>query len=111
MVFQPSSVTPAATGKVQIKRDKNDNHVIRISVRNLAPADRLSTPQQAYIAWADMGRNEYRKLGQIAPRNKTLEASLTATSVSNPNRVFITAESTPQVQRPSSLEVLTTATR
>ncbi|MBO0936384.1 hypothetical protein J2I47_07470 [Fibrella sp. HMF5335] len=108
MNFKPSSITPAATGKVQIKRDKNDNHVVHVNVRNLAPADRLSTPQQAYIVWADMGRNDIRKLGQITPRNKLLEASLTATTVSNPDRIFITAESTPQVQYPSSMEVLTT---
>lgn len=108
MNFQPSSVAPAATGKVQVKRDKNDNHIIQISVRNLAPADRLATPQQAYIAWADMGRSDIRKLGQLTPRKKLLEASLTATTVSSPDRIFITAESTPQVQYPSSIEVLTT---
>ncbi len=108
MNFLASSVVPAATGKVQVKRDKNDNYVIRISVQNLAPADRLSPPQSTYIAWMESDRNSIKKLGLLEPRSKNLVASLVTSAVAAPNRVFVTAESSPDVQYPGVNEVLAT---
>ena len=108
MNFLPSSVVPAATGKVQIKRDKNENYLIKLNVRNLAPADRLSPPARTYIAWMESGSNSIRKLGLLEPKSRNLEAALTATAVANPERIFVTAENGPDVQNPGGNEVLAT---
>lgn len=111
MNFLTSTVAPAATGKVQVKRDKNENYRIKVDVRNLAPADRLTPPERTYIVWMESGRNDVKKLGLLEPRSKALEASLTATSVESPDRIFITAEGSPDTQYPGNTEVLATKRR
>lgn len=111
MNFLASSAVPAATGKVQIKRDKNENYLIKITVQNLAPANRLSPPQRTYIAWIESGRNSIKKLGLLEPRSKNLDATLTATVVDSPSRIFITAENSPEIEYPNGTEVLATNRR
>lgn len=111
MNFLTSSVVPAATGKVQVKRDKNSNYQIKVDVQNLAPADRLTPPQRNYIVWMESDRNTIKKLGLIEPSSKNLKASLNATAVADPSRVFITAESSPETQYPGGTEVLDTQRR
>jgi hypothetical protein len=109
--FLASSTVPAASGHVQVKRDKNENFLIKVNVRNLAPANRLTPPQRNYIAWMESDRTTIKKLGLLEPRSKALEASLTTTAVANPDRIFITAESSPETQYPSGTEVLATKRR
>jgi hypothetical protein len=111
MNFVPSSVVPAATGKASVKRDKSNNYQIRVQVRNLAPAERLSPPGRTYVAWVETDRNSARKLGLIEPRSRSLEATLNSSSVAAPDRIFITVEDNPQSQYPSGREVLATRGR
>lgn len=111
MNFLTSSVVPAATGKVHVKRDKNANYQIKVDVENLAPADRLTPPQRNYVVWMESDRNTIKKLGLIEPSSKNLKASLNATVVADPNRVFITAENSPEAQYPGGTEVLATQRR
>ena len=40
---------PAATGKVKVSKDKNENTVAELTVKNLAPPERLTPPQQYYV--------------------------------------------------------------
>ncbi|MCC5613339.1 hypothetical protein LC612_43350 [Nostoc sp. CHAB 5834] len=108
MNFLASSVVPAATGKAHVKRDKNENYVVKIDVQNLAPADRLSPPQRTYIAWMESDGNTIKKLGLLEPRSQRLNASLTTTAVAAPSRIFVTAESGPEIQYPAGMEVLAT---
>lgn len=108
MNFLPSSAVPAASGKVQVKRDKNQNYVVKVNVRNLAPADRLTPPGRTYIVWMESDRNTIKKLGLLEPRSKSLDASLSATAVADPNRIFVTAEDSPETQYPGGTEVLAT---
>jgi len=111
MHFLPSTVVPAATGKVQIKRDKNSNYIVRVDVQNLAPADRLTPPQRTYIVWMESGRNSIKKLGLLEPRSKNLVASLNTSTVTKPDRLFVTAEYGPDSQYPAGTEVLATGLR
>lgn len=108
MNFMGSSAVPAATGKAEVKRDKNDNYQIQVWVRNLAPADRLSPPARTYAVWVETDRTNVRKLGLLEPRNKALEARLTASVAAEPTRVFITAENNPETQYPAGTEMLST---
>lgn len=108
MSFLTSSVVPAATGTIKTKKDKNDNYTLSVEVRNLAEPKNLTPPKDAYIVWMEDGRNAVKKLGQLSPSSKALKASLNATSVTEPTRVFITAEDGIDRQNPEGQIILTT---
>jgi len=112
MTFQNSSIVPAATGDVKVKKDKNDNYQITVNVANLAEPQKLSPSRDVYIVWMDSNRNLIKKLGQIKVGSgmfsKALTGELTVTESEKPDRVFITAENNADTMRPSSEVVLTT---
>lgn len=112
IVFQPSSIVPAATAKVKIKKDDNNNYSINLNVQNLADANRLSPPQNVYIVWVQTKENGIKNIGQIKSSTGFLsgkiKASLEAVSPFKPTRVFITAERNNEVLYPGTQEVLTT---
>ncbi|MPR33162.1 hypothetical protein [Salmonirosea aquatica] len=111
MTFQDSSVVPAASGDVKVKKDKNDNYAITVNVRNLAEPKKLSPAREVYIVWMQSDRDLVKKLGQISVGsgmfNKSLSGELTATETVKPDRVFITAENDAQTLNPSTEMILT----
>ena len=112
MAFGPSNVTPAATGDVNIKKDKNENFVIDVSVVNLADPQRLSPARETYVVWMENGNSPVRKSGRIetssATFSKAMKAGLSATATTQPTRVFITAEKNGELQFPEGEVVLST---
>lgn len=112
MTFQDSSVVPAATGDVKVKKDKNNNYQITVSVANLAEPEKLSPSREVYIVWMDSDRNLTKKLGQIKVGSgmfsKALTGELSVTEAEKPERVFITAEENADTMSPSTEVVLTT---
>ena len=112
IVFQPSAAVPAATGKVKIKKDDNNNYAINLNVENLAEANRLSPPQNIYVVWILTKESGVKNIGQIKSSSglfsSKLKASLQAVSPFKPTRVFITAERNNDILFPGSQEVLTT---
>lgn len=112
MTFQDSSVVPAASGAVKVKKDKNKNYVITVNVMNLAEPQKLSPSREVYVVWMQSDRNLVKKLGQIAVNtgmfNKSLSGQMTATETTQPTRVFITAENDAQTMNPSTEVILST---
>ena len=112
MTFLTSTIVPAATGEVKVKKDNNSNYVLNLEVRNLAGPKSLTPPHEAYVVWMEDGRNAVKKLGQLSPGSgilsKSLKASLSATSVTEPTRVFITAEESVDRSVPEGQIILTT---
>ena len=112
MKFLTSTIVPAATGEVKVKKDNNSNYVLNLEVKNLAEPKSLTPPHEAYVVWMEDGRNAVKKLGQLSPGSgmlsKSLKASLSATSVTEPTRVFITAEEGVDRQVPEGQIILTT---
>ena len=112
MTFQDSSVVPAASGDVKVKKDKNKNYAITVNVRNLAEPKKLSPARDVYIVWMQSDRDLVKKLGQISVNtgifNKSLSGQMTATETTQPTRVFITAENDAQTLNPSTEVILTT---
>lgn len=110
--FDTSPIVPAATGRVKIKKDRNDNYAINIKIQHLAEASRLDTPRDTYVVWMETDRDGTKNLGQITSSTRLLgskqRASLDAVSPFRPRRVFITAEHDAAVPYPGVTMVLTT---
>ncbi|QJD81603.1 hypothetical protein [Spirosoma rhododendri] len=108
MSFTNSSVIPAATGTIAVKKDKNENYTLAVQVKNMAEAKNLTPAKDTYLVWMKQDDRSVKKLGQLSPSGKTLTASLKATAVAKPQVVFITAEDNVDVRYPAGQTILTT---
>lgn len=108
LTFSNSTIAPAATGTVDFKKDKNKNYIVTIDVRNLADPQRLTPARSTYVVWMDTNEQSAQKVGQLAVRSKSLRGTLKATSVNQPNQIYITAEDNGEVGSPGGMTVLTT---
>lgn len=108
MSFTTSSVVPAASGTINVKKDKNENYTLAVNVQNLAESKNLTPAKDTYLVWMKQGDNSVKKLGQLNPSGKTLTASLNATAVAKPQEVFITAEDNADILYPAGQTILTT---
>lgn len=112
IVFQPSEIVPAATGKVKVKKDDNNNYSINLDVKNLAESKRLTPPQNTYVVWMMTKESGVKNIGQIKTSSgflsSKIKASLKVVTPFEPTRIFITAERNNDVPYPGTQEVLTT---
>ncbi len=110
--FSKSTVVPAAQGTVRVKKDKNNNYLIRVNIDNLAAPERLSPSRQAYVLWMVTEDNMPQNIGRIKVSTKflstKLKASFETVSSIKPMRIFITAENDTGVQYPDYDIILTT---
>lgn len=106
--FLTSSVVPAAEGDVTVKKDKNNNYVIKIKISNLAEIDRLQPPKKGYVIWMEWEQGFAKNIGLVSSSTQ-LNVSFETLSTLRPTRIFITAEEDEKVQYPGSMIVLTTA--
>lgn len=110
--FMESSVVPAAEGKISVKRDKNLNYNIEVTVSGLAEVERLQTAKNNYVVWMNTDQGKIENLGQIKSSSgmfsNNLKASLETSSSYKPTKIFITAEKSTEVQLPSEEVILTT---
>jgi hypothetical protein len=110
--FQQSTVTPAAEGKVKIKKDKNNNYAIKIDLKNLAGPSRLQQPRSTYVVWMETESNGTKNIGRINSSSgflsSKLKASFNTVTAFKPVRIFITGEDDADVQYPGTPVVLTT---
>ena len=105
--FQKSSVVPAAEGNTTVKKDKNNNYVIKIHIKNLAEIERIQPPKESYVVWVETEKELTKNIGRISSSNR-LNVSFETVSTLKPTRIFITAEEDGGVQKPGSMVVLTT---
>jgi len=102
---------PAAEGQVKVKKDDNNNYSVKVSVENLAEANRLPQPKSVYVVWADTP-NGVQNLGQLNVDkgflSGKLKANLETVTPYKPSRVFVTAEDAATVSYPGSYVVLNT---
>ncbi|MFO7658715.1 MAG: hypothetical protein R6W78_16770 [Bacteroidales bacterium] len=114
MVFQTSSIVPAANGYVNVKSDKNKNYVIKVSISNLAEISRLQPDKQTYVVWILTEMDQNINVGQLKSSSgmfsKRLTADFETVSSYKPAKVFITAETDGSVEYPGNMTVLTTGT-
>ncbi len=105
--FAISSVVPAAEGTVKIKKDKNHNYKIDLSVIRLAEPGRLTPPKDFYIVWMDSYDNGITNIGQLK-MTKSLKSSLKTVTSFKPKSFFITAEDHGDIQYSGDEVVLKT---
>ncbi len=111
--FQTSAVVPAARGEIKVKKDKNDNYRISVSLSNLAEPGRLQPPKKTYVIWMVTSKDNYTKnIGQINSStgflSGKLRASFNTVTAFKPIKVFISAEDDGNTQYPGNLIVLET---
>jgi hypothetical protein len=49
--FLQSSVVPAAQGYVEVSRDKSENYIIKIELKNFAEVEKLNPSNRTYVVW------------------------------------------------------------
>ncbi len=112
ITFANSSVVPAAEGAVKIKKDKNKNYDIELSVMRLAEPDRLFPSSHLYIVWMETEGFGTKNIGRLKTStrmfSKTLKSSLRTVSTFKPTKIFITAEDDANIQYPGGQTVLST---
>lgn len=110
--FLNSSVVPAATGKVKMKQDGNQNYVIKVQIDDLADVERLQSSKDTYVLWMETDRGTNENMGQLKSSTSFLSkqhgASLETVSSYKPIRFYVTAENGIDVRYPDSVEIMTT---
>jgi len=51
VAFNTSTVVPGAEGTVKVKKDKNNNFDIDVSIENLVEPNKLTPAKKTYIVW------------------------------------------------------------
>lgn len=105
--FLQSSVVPAAQGYLNVTKDKSENYVIQIELKNFAGAERLEPSNRTYVVWMVTERESAVNIGRISTTN-ALNASFKTLTSFRPTKVFITAEEQENVKYPGSMVILTT---
>ncbi|WP_051664133.1 hypothetical protein [Dyadobacter crusticola] len=112
MTFSKSAIVPAAEGNVKVKKDKNENYSIDLSVRHLSPPERLVESRDTYVVWAKTERNGLKNLGRLKSSRglfrKELKSELETVTIFEPRGFFITAERAADIGYPEGQVVLTT---
>lgn len=111
--FVTSSVVPAARGAVSIKKDKNNNYIIKVSLSYLAEADRLTPSKKSYVVWLEAENSVVINIGPMKSAidnfSNRLEARFQTISTLKPIKIFITAEDDPNVKIPDSTVIISTS--
>jgi len=112
IMFQTSSVVPAAEGSVKVTKDNNKNYKINLSLSNLAEPKRLQPARNMYVVWMETEGNATQNIGQINTSTGFFggkhTSSFETVSASKPTKIFLTAEDDAKVQYPSAPVVLST---
>ena len=112
MSFETSNVVPAAEGSVKVKKNKNKNYDVNLSVIRLADPSRLNPPKKVYIVWMNTERNGTKEVGKLETSSsllsKTMKSSLKTSVPFKPTGFFITAEDDAEMQSPLGPVILRT---
>jgi hypothetical protein len=112
MVFFTSAVVPAAQGTVNIKKDKNNNYLIKIQISDMAEVTRLQGNKLTYVVWMVTDKEKTENIGQLKSEKtvllKKLKATLTTVTSAYPIKIFITAENDGSVQSPDRQVIMST---
>jgi hypothetical protein len=106
---------PAAQGAVSIKDADNGNMKLEVSVKHMAPPERVATGASSYVVWlkplATGNENEVpQNLGALAV-NKDQEGALNTVTSYRQFDIFVTAEPEAGSSAPTGEQLLSTTIR
>ena len=98
---------PAAQGTARLKKTKNGNVQIKLSVHHLAPPGRITPGSDVFLVWARglAPGSEAQNLGALKV-DKNLSGKLTAMTALSSFDLFITCEQSQTAPTPSGIELL-----
>ena len=97
---------PAATGKVQIKQEKDGNTKVKVEVAHLAQPDQ-AFDATTYVVWLKPAAGLAQNVG-VLNVNKKLEGSLETKTAFKDFTVIVTAEKSANVTMPTGQSVMDT---
>jgi hypothetical protein len=100
-----SSIVPATTGEIEVKKDKNGNTALDVKVKHLAKPENLTPPQTTYMVWIQKPGGDPENQGQLKVNNK-LEGEFKSVTPYKSFQMFVTGETNPNITAPSGPEVL-----
>jgi hypothetical protein len=104
--MQNTGQLPAAQGIVKIASAPHDNTVVRINLKHVPPAEKVSPDANVYVAWAKASDSDRPvALGSLKPGENRKAVLETVTTMRNFD-LTITPEKSPYVERPTAQPVL-----
>jgi hypothetical protein len=103
--LNPSTIVPAATGEIDVDKDRNGNTALDLKVKHLAKPENLTPPQTVYVVWIQSQGGNPENQGQLKV-NDNLEGEFKAVTPYKSFQLFITGETNPNATTPSGPEVL-----
>jgi len=100
-----SQAVPAASGKVEVKKDKNGNNEVTINTEHLAQPGMLTPPASTYVIWFQEQNGEPMNQGNLKVE-KSLRSEFKATTHLANFDILVTAEGDPMTKIPSGQVVL-----
>ena len=112
-VSQPAAAPPAEEKEgMQIKRDAAGNYVVQLLLKDLQPVKLMKPAKEGYVVWMVNESNVTTNIGTIEGANtwtdKKDKVNFEATSAVKPVKLFITAETNLQADKPGTQVVWST---
>lgn len=104
-----SSVIPAAEGYAKFGSASNGNTSIDLTVKHLADPQKLTPPANNYVVWLRAGKDATAQNIGALTVDKELVGRLTTVTALRTFELFVTAESSGQVQQPTGQPLLWTS--
>jgi len=95
----------AASGKIDVGKDKNGNVEVTIRTEHLAKPGMLTPPATAYVIWFQEQASDPANQGQLMVA-KSLKSEFKTTTQFKNFEVFVTAEGNPMTKIPPGQVVL-----
>lgn len=112
VMFNTSRVVPAAEGFAKVTKDDNGNKMITIEIKRLTQPTRLNPSRDLYVIWMETKDNGLRNIGQLRTNSgffsSTLKSNFSTITPFSPKRIYITAENSADIVRPTGVTVLST---
>lgn len=102
-----SSTVPATQAELKTSQDNNDNPVVDLKVKHLAPPQNLQPARSVYVAWVETPDGKIFNAGRLK-LNDDLEGQIRVMTPYPRFRLVISAEDDPLATRPGSQRVIET---
>jgi hypothetical protein len=102
-----SSTVPATQAELKTSQDDNDNPVVELKVKHLAPPQNLQPARSTYVVWVETVDGKTYNAGRLK-LNDDLEGGIKVMTPYPRFRLVVSAEDDPLAARPGSQRVIET---